>query len=64
MKPIIFTILLLFPTALIAAWYWATGINNMNDTWPDYKGEDMLDETPPQTSDKWDDNQQHTEQGL
>jgi hypothetical protein len=26
------------------SWLWATGINNMQNTHPDYKGEDFLNE--------------------
>lgn len=48
------------------AFIWVQGIDNMNKNWPDYKGEDLLDEYPPlkNKADGWDDNKQHTEQDI
>lgn len=48
------------------AFIWVEGIDNMNKNWPDYRGEDLLDEYPPTKNkvDIWDDNKQHTEQDI
>lgn len=45
-------------------WAWVSGIDDMMKNHPDYKGEDFLEDYPPQKEDKWDDNKQHTEQNF
>lgn len=52
-----------FIIASFIAWVWVQGIDRAMRDWPDYKGEDLLDEHPPK-KDKWDDNKQHTEQNF
>ena len=45
------------------SWAWVQGIDRAMRDYPDYKGEDLLDEFPPE-KEKWDDNKQHTEQNF
>ena len=45
----------MFLSVVIVSWIWATGIDNMKENHPDYKGEDFLD---------WDDNKAHTEDKI
>ena len=45
----------IFISVVIISWAWATGIDNMKENHPDYKGEDFLD---------WDDNTIHTEDKI
>jgi hypothetical protein len=57
--------LFIFGTSLIITsfmiWSWVEGIDKQLGDFPDYKGEDLLDEYPPK-KEQWDDNKQHTEQ--
>lgn len=59
-------ILIVLIISAFLAFIWVEGIDNMNENWPDYKGEDLLDEYPPlkKKADGWDDNKQHTEQDI
>lgn len=45
----------IFVSLVIIYWAWATGIDNMKEEHPDYKGEDFLD---------WDDDKFHTEDKI
>jgi len=42
-------------STIIISWVWITGIDNMNDDHPEYKGEDLLN---------WDDDKFHTEDKI
>jgi len=42
----------MFVSVVIVSWAWATGIDNMKENHPDYKGEDFLN---------WDEDKNHTE---
>jgi hypothetical protein len=45
----------IFVSLVIICWAWATGIDNMKEKHPDYKGEDFLN---------WDDDKVHTEDKI
>jgi hypothetical protein len=45
----------MFVSLVIICWAWATGIDNMKEKHPDYKGEDFLN---------WDDDKIHTEDKI
>lgn len=46
---LVITLLIIIITV---GYFWATGIDNMKENYPEYKGEDFLN---------WDDNKTHTE---
>ena len=45
----------MFVSVVIVSWFWATGIDNMKENHPDYKGNDFLN---------WDDDKIHTEDKI
>jgi len=58
-----FLIIFLLLALMLLAWAWTTGIDNMNQNHPDYKGEDFLELNKgeaPWEHDEWD-NQHHNE---
>lgn len=52
--------LTLFTIVIGVSILWVKGIDDMTQNWPNYKGEDFLDEHPPKKDD-WDDNKIHAE---
>lgn len=55
-----------FLLVLSVSWIWVNGIDYMKTNYPDYKGEDFLEDYPPQKKkdDGWDDNKIHGEGGF
>jgi hypothetical protein len=48
-------------------WAWVKGIDNMMRDFPDYKGEDLLDDTPPKKKEDksdWEQDGHHTKQRI